>query len=429
MIRSTVARVDLDALKNNFDAIQSYLASDPARTPPGIIAVVKANAYGHGSERVALALEQAGATMLACADIEEGIVLRRAGVRVPILVFGALSVSDLDGVFDYALTPTISSPGAARAVQAAADRRRTTMAYHLKIDTGMNRLGFRHDNLGRTLPELLASPNLRLDAVFTHFASADVPESPVFNDQRLHFERALETVDGLVIGPPEGGPYVRMAPEVDVEAASRRPAIGGDGPPEGGPHARTAFESRRRIMRHACNSAALLRDSRVWYDAVRPGLLLYGIVPPPLASTIALKPVMSLTSRVTAVKGLRPGEGVGYGWRFRADAPRTIAVIPAGYADGLDTRLSGRGHVLIRGKRVPIVGAVSMDMITVDVTDVGDVQPGDEVVLLGRQGDESWQQIDAREVAAAIGTIPWEIVCRLGTRIERNYDEGPRPMA
>jgi alanine racemase len=176
-------------------------------------------------------------------------------------------------------------------------------------------------------------------------------------------------------------------------------------------------------MVHACNSAALLRDSRVWYDAVRPGLLLYGLVPPPLASTIPLRPVMSLTSRVTAVKGLRPGEGVGYGWTYRAESPRTIAVVPAGYADGLDTRLSGRGVVLIRGKRVPIVGAVSMDMITVDVTDAGDVQPGDEVVILGRQGDASWQAIDAREVAAAIGTIPWEIVCRLGTRIERRYSE------
>jgi len=130
---------------------------------------------------------------------------------------------------------------------------------------------------------------------------------------------------------------------------------------------------------------------------------------------------MSLTSRVVAVKGLRPGEGVGYGWRFQADVPRTIAVVPAGYADGLDARLSGRGIVLIRGRRVPIVGAVSMDMITVDVTDLTDVQPGDEVVLLGRQGDESWQEISAREVAAAIGTIPWEIVCRLGTRIERHY--------
>ena len=387
MVRSTVARVDLAALKGNFDAIRSHLVSEPGRTPPAIIAVVKANAYGHGAPRVALALEDAGATMLACADIEEGVALRQAGVRVPILVFGALSVSDLDGLFDFALTPTISTPGAARAVQAAAERRRSTIAYHLKIDTGMNRLGFRHDNLRRTLPELFDSPNLQLQAVYTHFASADEPESPVFNTQRDRFEDSWKVLQELVASP--GG-------------RSPQPAA--------------------RVFRHACNSAALLRDSRVWYDAVRPGLLLYGIVPPPLASTIDLTPVMSLTSRVVAVKGLRPGEGVGYGWRYQAGEPRSVAVVPAGYADGLDTRLCGRGHVLIRGKRVPIVGAVSMDMLTVDVTDLADVRPGDEVVLLGRQGDESWQRIDAREMASAIGTIPWEIVCRLGTRIERHYD-------
>jgi alanine racemase len=380
MIRSTIARVDLSALRSNFAAIQRFLARG-GDVAPSIIAVVKANAYGHGSERVALALEQAGATMLACADIEEGIVLRRAGVRVPVLVFGALSVSDLDGLFEYSLTPTISTPGAARAVHAAAVKRKSTIGYHLKIDTGMNRLGFRHDNLRRTLPEMMASDHLRLEGVFTHFAMADEPESPVFNMQRERFDAARAVV-AEIHGPAKAGHYVC----------------------------------------HASNSAAMLRDSRVWYDAVRPGLLLYGIVPPPLASTMPLQPVMSLTSRVVAVKGMRPGEGVGYGWKFKSDTPRTIAVIPAGYADGLDTRLCGRGHVLIRGKRVPIVGAVSMDMITVDVTDIGEVQPGDEVVLLGRQGDESWQQIDAREVAAAIGTIPWEIVCRLGTRVERHYD-------
>jgi alanine racemase len=385
LIRSTVAHVDLAALQANFRAIQEFVGV------PRIIAVVKANAYGHGSARVGLALEQAGATMLACADIEEGIVIRQAGVRVPILVFGALSVSDLDGLFEFALTPTISTPGAARAVQAAAARHRTIIGYHLKIDTGMNRLGFRHDNLRQTLPDLLSSANLRLQAVYTHFASADVPESPVFDDQRERFESAWSVVNELL-----------------PIAQGRDPKAQG---------------LRAPIFRHACNSAALLRDSRVWYDGVRPGLLLYGIVPPPLASTIQLTPVMSLTSRVVGVKGLRPGEGVGYGLRYQADSPRTIAVIPAGYADGLDTRLCGRGHVLIRGQRAPIVGAVSMDMITVDVTNLGDIEPGDEVVILGRQGSESWQQIDAREVAAAIGTIPWEIVCRLGTRIERQYDE------
>src|SRR5512143_4081721 len=157
MVRSTVAHVDLNALRSNFRAIQRYLTTEPSRPAPGVIAVIKANAYGHGSPRVACALEEAGATMLACADIEEGIVIRQSGVRVPILVFGALSVSDLDGLFEYSLTPTISTPGAARAVQAAAAKRKTIIPYHLKIDTGMNRLGFRHDNLRRTLPELLAS--------------------------------------------------------------------------------------------------------------------------------------------------------------------------------------------------------------------------------------------------------------------------------
>jgi len=377
MVRSTVAHVDLAALQHNFTAIRAFLQQDAAHTAPDIIAVVKANAYGHGAERVALALEQAGAAMLACADIEEGVVLRRASVRVPILVFGALSVSDLDGLFEFDLTPSISSPSAAKAVQAAAARRAVTIGYHLKIDTGMNRLGFRHDNVGRTLPPVLASPDLRLDAMFTHFASADVPESTLLDTQRERFERAAAVVDEV---------------------------------------------AKRRVRRHASNSAALLRDSRVWYDAVRPGLLLYGIVPPPLATTIPLRPVMSLTSRVTAVKGLRPGEGVGYGWRFQAETPRSIAVVPAGYADGLDTRLGGRGSVLIRGHRVPVVGAVSMDMITVDVTGLDDVSPGDEVVILGAQGEESWQRIDAREMASSIGTIPWEIVCRLGTRVERQYE-------
>jgi alanine racemase len=243
------------------------------------------------------------------------------------------------------------------------------------------------------LPEVFASGNLRLGAVYTHFASADVPESPLFDEQRQNYEAALAVVDDLLCHAP--------AAESIEQTAHCAPQT-------------------RRYRRHAANSAATLRDSRVWFDSVRPGLLLYGIVPPPLASTIPLQPVMSLTSRIVAVKGLRPGEGVGYGWRFTTDAPRTIAVVPAGYADGLDTRLSGRGQVLVRGRRVPVVGAVSMDMITVDVTGL-DVEPGDEVVILGRQGDESWQQVDARELGAAVGMIPWEVLCRLGSRIERVY--------
>jgi alanine racemase len=379
VIRPTVATVSLEAIRHNLGAIRDLVAREAesagASRPVGVIAVVKANAYGHGAAAVALALEEAGASMLACADIAEGVSLRQAGVRAPILVFGALSVSDLDGVFVYRLIPTVSTPAAARALERAARARDVVIHCHLKIDTGMNRLGFRHDNLGRTMPDVLGSPHLTFDAVYTHFATADDPESPFLEEQRARFERASAALGALGL---------------------------------------------RIAGRHAANSAALLRDRRLWYDWIRPGLLLYGIVPPPLASSLDLRPALSLTSRIVGVKGVRAGEGTSYGLTWRADRARTLAIVPAGYADGLDTRLSGRGSALVRGRRLPIVGAVCMDMLMIDVTGL-DVDPGDEVVFIGRQGDE---EITAREMASAIGTIPWEVVCRLGARIERQYSAG-----
>ena len=398
MIRPTLATVDLAAIQANLREIQRLLTRDPIKNPGEgtasaaarasgseaaraarttdtlVIAVLKANAYGHGASEAGRALEQAGASMLACADIEEGVSLRQSGVRLPILVFGALSVSDLDGVFEYQLTPTVSTPAAARALERAAAARNVRLRCHLKIDTGMNRLGFRHDNLHRTMPEVLGSAHLEIEAVYTHFATADQPESPFLDEQRARFDRATAALAAMGL---------------------------------------------RGFTRHAANSAAVLRDARTWYDAVRPGLLLYGIVPPPLAAgDLQLRPALSLTSRIVAVKGLRPGEGTGYGLRWSADEPRSLAIVPAGYADGLDTRLSGRGVVLVRGRRVPIVGSVCMDMIMIDVTGL-DVSPGDEVVLIGRQDGE---EITARETAAAIGSIPWEVTCRLGSRIQRQYE-------
>jgi alanine racemase len=374
VLRSTFAHIDLDAIAANYRAITAFLAGEsPGSSPPSVIAVVKANAYGHGAGPVARALEQAGAGMLACADIEEAVALRTAGVRAGILVFGSMSVSDLGGLFEHDLVPTISTPTAARAVEAEAARRATQIRYHLKIDTGMHRLGFRHDSLRLTLPELLASPHLQLAAVYTHFATAEDPEHPLMERQRAAFDGALATLADMGVPP---------------------------------------------VRRHAANSAAMLRDSRVWFDAVRPGLLLYGVPPPPIATTVPVHPAMRLVSRVVSIKGLRSGESVGYGALYTAELPRRIAVVPAGYADGLDRRLAGRGHVLVGGRRAPIVGSVSMDMITIDVTDVP-CAPGDEVVLLGRQGGEV---IDVREMAATIGTIPWEVLCRVGTRIERIYN-------
>jgi alanine racemase len=382
MTRCTFAHIDLAALQSNFRAISDFLGEQTGlgsakaghHKAPGIIAVVKANAYGHGAPAAAMALQEAGATMLAVADIEEGIVLRNAGVTAEILIFGALSVSDVAGVFEYKLTPTISTPGAGRSLQMAAAKRGVRLECHLKIDTGMNRLGLRFDNIHHTLPEVVASANLEIIGVYTHFATADDAEHPLFQTQRERFANVLAELPRFGIRP--------------------------------------------RLV-HAANSAATLRDSRVWFDLVRPGLLMYGVVPPPLASTIPLQPVMSLRSRVVAVKGVKQGEIVGYGALWTAPKPGRIAVVPAGYADGLDLRMAGRGSVLIRGRRSPIVGSVCMDMIMVDVADV-QVETGDEVVIVGEQDGE---RIEVREIAAAIGTNPYEVLCRVGTRIERIYQE------
>jgi alanine racemase len=204
----------------------------------------------------------------------------------------------------------------------------------------MNRLGFRHDNLTRTMPELLASPNLELEAVYTHFATADVLGDELFARQRRNFDAANGTLAGL---------------------------------------------GARGYLRHAANSAALLAEPSTWFDLVRPGLLLYGVAPPALEGRVAVRPVMSLRSRIVAVKGVRPGEIIGYGGRFTAGRPTTMAVVPAGYADGLDTRLAGRGWALKRGGACRLSDLVCMDMITLDVTGLA-VEPGDEVAPPGRQG-------------------------------------------
>ena len=374
VIRPTFAQIDLDTLKANYLALRDFLASDRPAPPPELIAVVKANAYGHGLVPVAQALEAVGATMLACADIEEGVELRDAGIRRPILVFGALSISDLNGIFDYDLTPTVSSPSAARALQDAASARAAPLHCHLKIDTGMNRFGFRYDNLHSMMPEVLGGSHLVFDGVYTHFAIAEDPTHPLFVEQRERFRAALDTLASLGLGG---------------------------------------------VRCHAANSAALLAGRGCWHDAVRPGLLLYGVAPPEVTvpGALGVRPVMSLRSRVVAVKGMRVGETSGYGARFAAGRPTRVAIVPAGYADGLDVRLAGVGEVLIRGHRAPIVGSVCMDSITIDVTDV-EVEPGDEVVVIGSQDGD---RIDANEVARWIGTVPHDVLCRMGSRIERRY--------
>ena len=376
MVRPTFAQIDLAALKENYHALRAFLATEVNGRPPELIAVVKANAYGHGLVPVARALEECGATMLACADIEEGVKLRESGIQLSILVFGALSISDLKGVFEFDLTPTVSSPSAARALQEAAASRGVQLGCHLKIDTGMNRFGFRHDNLHNMMPGVFGSANLRFDAIYTHFATAENPEGQLFREQQVRFRAAVVELESL---------------------------------------------GASNFRRHSANSAALIADRTSWYEAVRPGLLLYGVWPPDAAvpEGLQIRQVMSLRSRIVAVKGMRVGETSGYGARFMAERPTRIAIVPAGYADGLDLRLSAGGQVLVRGRRVSIVGSVCMDSITIDVTDL-DVQPGDEVVVIGSQESDC---IDANEVALRAGIVPHAVLCRMGSRIERLYKE------
>jgi alanine racemase len=377
VIRQTAAHVDLGALAHNARAIRAFMAAQQSGRPvPALVGVVKANAYGHGAAEAARALVAAGAAMLACADLEEAAELRAAGLTVPILVFGPFSLGDVDAVFDADLTPTISTPDAARRLQDAAARRGVRIRCHLGIDTGMHRLGLRHDNLARTVPAVLAAPNLEIAGVYTHFATADTPGDELFARQCRNFESAGRTLAALGV---------------------------------------------TGCVQHAANSGALLADPATWFDLVRPGLLMYGIAPRAFEGRVAVRPVMSLRSRVAAVKGVRVGESIGYGGRFVARRPTTMAVVPAGYADGLDTRLEGRGFVLLHGRRVPIVGSVSMDMITLDVTGMP-VEPGDEVVITGRQGDD---EITVGEMARWVGTIPYELLCRVGPRVARVYEAAP----
>ena len=258
MVRPTHAVVDLDGLIANYRAIRGLLAGGAGGPPPRIVAVIKANAYGHGAARVARALEGEARgravppPMLACADIEEGVDLRAAGVRAPILVFGALSVSDLDGVFAHGLTPTVSSPSAARALEEAAAARGVRLGVHLKIDTGMNRFGFRHDNLPATLPAVLRARHLAVEAVYTHYATAEDREHPLFERQRY----ALR-------GGPRGG-------------ARTRP--------------RRRLVARRQQRRAAAGPADLVRRGAARPAAVRHRAAAAGARPAPAAGDVAAEP-------------------------------------------------------------------------------------------------------------------------------------------
>lgn len=379
-IRPTEAIVDLAAVVGNY-RLAVELSGCPA------MGVVKANAYGHGAVPVARALTEAGCTMLAVALVEEGIELREAGCQSSILVVGGAYGDRYDLLVSHGLTPLVFSVAQVRALAAAARAASVRATVHLKLDTGMGRIGALPTELPALLEALRQAPELELEGVCTHFASADLEPRAVTERQVTDFHEAL----------------------LLVERAGLRPRL-----------------------RHLANSAGTLEYPAARQDITRPGIMLYGYLPfgeSEVPSTVVrraselLRPALSWRTAITHVKTVPPGTPISYGGHWRSRRQARIATIPVGYADGYSRQFSGRpgfgcADVLVRGKRAPVAGTVCMDMSMVDVTDVPDAAVGDEVVLLGRQGNE---QIDAVELAAKAGTISYEVLCGIGARVPRRY--------
>ena len=371
-LRPTRAEVSLDALEANLDAIRRRVGGRP------ILGVVKADAYGHGALPVARCLQRAGIEHLAVALLEEAAELRQGGITTPILVLGALEPEQMAGVARWEVTPALFREDQLEALEGIAAGGSRRLPFHLKVDTGMGRLGVPWHQVAPFLDSLGRCLHLDMQGIFSHLACADDPENPLTGVQLDRFERILGMAGG---------------------------------------------KGHRPVLCHLANSAAVLDQPPAWLNLVRPGLLLYGYRPSPGNREFPSRPVMRVASRVVYLKEVAPGESVGYGATFTASRPSRIATVAAGYDDGVPRSLSNRGHFLLRGRRVPFVGRVSMDLTTLDVTDHPEVLVGDEAVFIGGQ-DGTFQGAD--EVAREAGTISWEILCGIGWRVPRIYKHGDR---
>lgn len=368
MVRPTVAEIDLEALAYNYRQIRK-------RVPKGtnILAVVKADAYGHGALPVSLKLEKLGVPYLGVAISEEGIALRKGGVKAPILILGGIFKDGAEEAVLYRLTSVAFETDTLKELSKAAKRIGRKAKVHIKVDTGLGRLGVPFDRFSAFLKEVKRIPNIEVEGLLSHFSMTD-REKDYTLAQWNRFQKALEVCqkEGLQCR------YVHMA-----------------------------------------NSANLILFPEYSGNMVRPGLMLYGSYPSPIfEGRIDLKPVLTLKTQIHFLKSVPPGSRISYGGTFVTQRESLIATLPIGYADGYSTLLSNRGEVLIRGKRAPVVGRVCMDLITVDVTDIPGVKKGDEVVLIGKQVEE---RITAEEIASTIGSIPYEVFCLIGKRVPRVY--------
>lgn len=338
--------------------------------------VIKANAYGHGAGAVARRLEAEGVATLCVAIPEEGLELRRSGINVPILCLGAVEPSQIAPAVRSRITLTLYSPDQLEIFESCARSAGIPVHFHLKVDTGLNRLGIGPEDLGPFLEKMKSCRSVVLSGVFSNLANADRP--------------------GEASNSAQGERLAAAAAAVRAAGHDPRPV-------------------------HLANSAGLLYHPALRFDAVRPGILLYGVRPGPGDSGPGFSPVLSLKTRVLRVRNVPAGTAAGYSATWTSTRDSRLATLAIGYDDGLSRSLSGKGEVLIGGRRAPLVGAISMDLSVADVTDCGEVEAGDEAVLIGSQGEE---RIGAAELAERAGTIPWEIFCGIGRRVARVHIAG-----
>ena len=371
-VTRTWAEINLDNIAHNVREIRRIVGK---RTE--IMAVVKADAYGHGVLETVSTLIENGATRLAVSMLDEAIQLRKIGIDVPILVLSHTNPNRVDELIKYQITQTVYSHDMAKALSDEALRQGVKAKIHIKIDTGMSRVGFPPGYIAvKAVMEIQKLPGIIIEGIFSHFATADEKDSSYTMHQMELFESIISELNRIGIIIP---------------------------------------------IRHISNSAAILQYPDLAMELVRPGIILYGIYPSEdVNKEVAdLRPAMTLKTNIAMIKWVEPKTAISYGRKFTTSRKSLIATLPVGYADGYSRLLSGKSRVLVNGQYAPVVGSICMDQCMIDVTDIeGDIKTGDEVVLLGKQGD---REITAQELAGYMGTIPYEVVCIIGKRVPRVY--------
>ncbi|HUU50065.1 MAG TPA: alanine racemase [Nitrospinota bacterium] len=368
--RSTFVEIDLDAFKENLLKVRAKVGSGIK-----ILAVVKADAYGHGAFLLSKKALEVGADMLGVTIVEEGIELREKGIDAPILVMGGALENQVKYIIDYNLSFVLFSRRIADLLSSKAKEKGKVVKVHIKIDTGMRRLGIPCNEAVEFIKRIRDLQGIDIEGILTHLSCADEIKSGFTDTQLSSFNKVLKEIDSIGLKVP---------------------------------------------LIHAANSAAIINYPESYFSMVRPGIMLYGSCPGEKKRDIELKPVMAWKTRIIDISKVGKGEGIGYGQRYFTKRKSTIATLPVGYTDGYSRLLSNKGKVIIHGKKVPIVGTICMDMCMVDVSDIPNAKVGDEVVLMGRQENE---KITAEEIADLMNTISYEVFCKVSKRVPRVYKE------